>query len=108
MAATQGEVTAYVPQWTFADKLRKARLSVGLAQIAFAEKLGVSAPAYAQWEAGRSNPRNVVQVARRVEAVTRVSAAWLLGLYEEGPRPAERDRDLQKYTAWDLNPEPTD
>lgn len=46
--------------------------------------------------------------ARRVEAVTKVSAAWLLGLYEEGPRPAERDRDLRKYTAWDSNPEPTD
>jgi len=40
--------------------------------------------------------------------VTKVSAAWLLGLYEEGPRPAERDEDLRKYTARDLNPEPTE
>jgi transcriptional regulator with XRE-family HTH domain len=108
MAATEGEVSAFVPQWTFADKLRKARLTVDMPQARFAEEMGVSPAAYSQWESGRNGPRNVVHVARRVEAVTRVSAAWLLGLYEEGPRPAERDRDLRKYTAWDLNPEPTD
>lgn len=78
----------FIPDWTFADKLRKARQTSGLGQREFAEKLGVTASAYQQWEAGNNMPRVVLGVARRVQLLTGVSAVWLLGFDAPTPQPA--------------------
>ncbi|WP_370246340.1 helix-turn-helix domain-containing protein [Jiangella sp. DSM 45060] len=76
-----------IPEWTLADRLRKVRLTTGLQQRDFAERLQVTASAYAQWEAGNTKPRDIVTVARRIEMLTGVPATWILGLYTETPRP---------------------
>jgi len=77
----------WVPEWTLADKLRKARQSFDLPQREFAAKLGVTASAYQQWEGGYTRPRNVVAMAKRIEMLTGVSATWILGLESTVPQP---------------------
>jgi DNA-binding XRE family transcriptional regulator len=80
--SAQPEAVAYqVPQWTFADKIRKVRRDVlGIEQDEFARRLDVTRQAYAAWESGRNEPRNILAVAKRVEAMSGVPAAWLLGI----------------------------
>jgi DNA-binding XRE family transcriptional regulator len=85
-----------IPEWTLADRLRKSRQEVALDQRAFAEQLGVTSSAYAQWEAGRAIPRDVVAIAKRVQSRTGVDALWLLGL-DERPR---QDSNLQPTDLW--------
>ncbi|MCB2413683.1 helix-turn-helix domain-containing protein [Demequina sp. TTPB684] len=88
---TQSQPTpggTWVPEWSLADKFRKARQSIDLDQRAFAEKLGVQSGTYQQWEAGRARPRHVVATAKRIEMLTGISATWILGLETAEPRPA--------------------
>ena len=77
----------WIPEWTLADRLRKARQSVGMSQREFAEVLEVTASAYSQWEAGNNGPRDLVATARRIELLTRIPAAWILGVDDKNPRP---------------------
>jgi len=77
----------WVPEWSLADRLRKARQSFDVPQREFAEKLGVTASAYQQWEGGYTRPRNVVAMAKRIEMLTGVSATWILGLESTMPQP---------------------
>lgn len=93
---------AVIPQWTFGDHLRKARQTAGMSQKVFAENLGVSDSAYAQWEAGNNNPRDIVAVAKRVELFTRIPASWILDVdrpAEDGPPPPHPERPLSKQRA---------
>jgi transcriptional regulator with XRE-family HTH domain len=76
-----------VPAWDFSDRIRKARSIAGMDQKTFAERLGVTAGSYAGWESGRNRPRDQVAIAKRIEMLTTIPAAWVLGLYEETPRP---------------------
>lgn len=46
----------------------------------FAEALGVSTSALGQYETDRATPRDIVDLAKRVEDLTGIPAAWLLGL----------------------------
>lgn len=97
------------PEWTFGDKVRKARSIAGLDQREFAEALGVKAGSVAQWETDRAKPRDIVAVARRIEMLTRIPAGWTLGI-QESPRPDNPDggrhvrhEGLEPPTRW-LNP----
>ena len=74
------------PAWTLGDRIRKARLSVGMKQREFAPLIAVQPGSLAAWESDHSVPRDIVAVAKRIEALTRVPAAWTLGL-EDGPPP---------------------
>ena len=76
-----------IPTWSFADKVRKSRATVGMDQRAFADALNVKPGSLAGWESGKSKPRDVVAIAKRIELLTRVPASWLLGLESESPRP---------------------
>lgn len=68
-------------EWSFADRLRKVRREVADAtQEEFAAALDVPLKAYGAWEAGRNTPREVVALAKRIELVTGVPAAWMLGI----------------------------
>jgi transcriptional regulator with XRE-family HTH domain len=69
-----------VPQWTFGDRMRKARRRVGMTGVDFAHALDVSPSALGQYETDRATPRDVVALAKRVEVVTAIPAAWMLGL----------------------------
>lgn len=69
-----------VPEWTFADRLRKIRRETGLTQAAFAERIGAKDKAYGAWEAGANQPGDIVSVAKRIEMAFRVPATWVLGL----------------------------
>lgn len=83
----------HVPQWTFADRLRKVRTEALMGQREFAEMLGVKPSAYAAWESGRNRPQRphtIESIARRIELATGVPASWVLGLDDEGPRPTQR------------------
>lgn len=68
------------PTWSFGDKLRKARRVVNMSTREFAQAVGVTHSAYAQYESDRSLPRDIVGLAKRVETLTGVSALWLLDL----------------------------
>lgn len=74
------------PAWTLGDRIRKARVMSGMKQAEFAEKIGAKEGSLAAWETDRSQPRNIVALAKRIEALTRVPATWLLGL-DDGPPP---------------------
>jgi transcriptional regulator with XRE-family HTH domain len=46
----------------------------------FADALGITPSALGQYETDRATPRDVVELAKRVEGLTGIPAAWLLGL----------------------------
>ncbi|MDO1477271.1 helix-turn-helix domain-containing protein [Rhodococcus ruber] len=83
--------TAVIPSWTLGDRIRKARTTVGMDQRQFADALGVKAGTLAGWEADNSKPRELVDIARRIEEITSVPASWILGvgsLEQRTPRDA--------------------
>lgn len=65
--------------WTFGDRIRKARRVLGVTTDEFARTLEVSKQAVSQWETGATTPRSVNAVARRIELAYGIPAAWLLG-----------------------------
>jgi len=73
------------PAWTFGDRMRKARRRSGMTVQDFAAALGVSTSALGQYETDRSAPRDVVDLARRVQDVTGIPATWTLGLDDVEP-----------------------
>lgn len=88
-----------VPQWTFADRVRKIRRDVlRMEQGEFAGLLGVTRQAYAAWESGRNEPRSILAVARRIEEVSGVPAAWVLGIEGGGPGHPSADQATRNNT----------
>lgn len=80
------------PAWTLGDRIRKARMISGMKQAEFAERIGTKEGSLAAWETDRSTPRNIVAIAKRIEALTRVPATWILGL-DDGPPYGGPDDD---------------
>lgn len=60
---TQMTLPGAIPEWTIADRLRKARESAGLEQNALAADLGVSRNTVGNYEGGKVTPRRPVLVA---------------------------------------------
>lgn len=79
-------VERFYPAWTLGDRMRKARMTTGMHQRDFAVAINVKSGSLAAWESDRAIPRNIVAVARRIELVSGVPAAWILGL-DDGPPP---------------------
>lgn len=77
------------PSWSFGDRLRKARSEVGMNQEEFAEAIGVKEGSLAAWETDRARPRDIVEIAKSVEKVARIPAAWILGVDESPPSPPQ-------------------
>lgn len=84
--------TMSVPTWTFGDRVRKIRREMHLTQEAFAEAIGHGEKAVASWESGRTQPENIVEVAREIEKAFGIPAVWLLGF--DAPGGALTDRWL--------------
>lgn len=68
------------PEWTLGDRLRKVRRSRRLSQVEFARLLNESEKSIANWESDLSRPRDVVALAKKVQATYGVPADWLLGV----------------------------
>lgn len=65
--------------FTFGDRIRKARRVLGLTVEQMAAGLGVKKQVLSQWETGVSNPRSGHLIARNAEYRYGVPAWWLLG-----------------------------
>lgn len=72
-----------IPQWTIADRLRKAREHVGLDQAEFAQAIGVSRATVSNNERGIVHPRKIVLNAWALR--TTVPIEWL----ETGNAPTD-------------------
>lgn len=71
-------------EWTFGDRLRKARRVLGLSMQELATALEVSTQAVSSWETRPNTPRGAHAIARRIELAYGVPAWWLLGLPHPG------------------------
>ena len=100
---TQAHAGPRIPEWTIADRLRKAREHANLEQADLAGDLGVSRNTISNYERGKVDPRRAVLLAWAMR--TGVDVAWILS--GEEPRPEDPD-GAPWYTAWDSNPEPAD
>lgn len=69
-----------LPQWTLADRLRKIRRDRHLTQEEVAAALDIKPVTWSAWEAGRTRPHDVVELATRIELTYGVPAAWTLGV----------------------------
>ena len=105
--STQSVMSGVVPEWTFADRLRKARQTASLDQREFAQAINASSSQIASWESGRSIPRDKVAVAKRIELLTRIPASWVLGLETQNPRPGGPGEG-EVWAPRGSNPQPTD
>jgi transcriptional regulator with XRE-family HTH domain len=82
-------IDARVPEWTFAERLRKARRDLGWRQADMAERLGVKPSTYEAWETGRNKP-DVADLAEKLEGVTGITRLWFVGWTDgggTGPNP---------------------
>ena len=95
------------PTWSFGDRIRKARDIADLNQHDFAAAIGVPDGSLANWETDRSKPRDIVAVAKRVEMLTRIPAAWMLGVDDTNPPPDGGDGGLL-LPRMDSNHQPPD
>jgi transcriptional regulator with XRE-family HTH domain len=85
--------SSVVPQWTLADRLRKAREAAHLDQKDIAEALGVTQAAVSRWECG-GKPRNVLAVVSAWAEATNVDQLWLLGFTDGNNDPRDFQMDL--------------
>ncbi|MBQ9918045.1 MAG: helix-turn-helix transcriptional regulator [Microbacterium sp.] len=72
----------YVPEWSFAEKFRKARKIAGMEQREFAEALGLTSSTVASYETGRSTPRfrAASPLAKKIQMLTNIDYRWFLDL----------------------------
>lgn len=94
--------------WTFGDRLRKIRRREGISQSEFADALGINRKSVAAWESDINEPRAVLTVARKIEMVFGVPAAWTLGLSNANTPGPDGPGAESSYTTRDSNPEPAD
>lgn len=71
---------AWIPEWTFGDRLRKVRRERKLSQATTAQMLGVAETQIASWETAGNNPRDLVTVAKKCQMAFGVPVEWMLGL----------------------------
>jgi len=69
-----------VPQWQLSDRLRKIRRDRHLTQDEIAQALGVKPVTWSAWEAGRTRPHDVVELAVAIENTYGIPASWTLGV----------------------------
>jgi transcriptional regulator with XRE-family HTH domain len=84
-----------IPEFTFGDRLAKARAVAGITQDEMAEKLGQSHSTINKWEHG-TQPRNLLKVVAKWAEVTGVDELWLLKGESAFTKPGSS-------TPWDLN-----
>ena len=87
---TSIQLGGQVPNWTIADRVRKAREFAGLKQLELAESVGMARTSLARIEQGKSSPRRTTLIA--ISFATGVSLEWLEnGETPAGPEPSGGD-----------------
>lgn len=85
--------TGFIPEWTMADRLRKARETTGMGVVEFSEKVGIGRGTVNNAERGHREPsRNTVRI---WSLATGVSYEWLLN----GTTPPPEDGEGVEYRA---------
>jgi transcriptional regulator with XRE-family HTH domain len=82
MAMTQQEpVQPRIPEWSFGDRLKKAREDSGLDQKAMAAHFDVSVSTISSWESdgGAGRTHSQLEVITVYAELTGVDASWLAG-----------------------------
>ncbi|TDX78685.1 helix-turn-helix protein [Rathayibacter sp. PhB151] len=81
-----------VPQWTFGDKIRKARTLTGLSQVDFAARVNITASTLAAYETDRTTPRmkNLGTLAKSIELLAGIPRSWF---FDFEPAPVLRAKD---------------
>ena len=95
------QVAGMIPEFSKADRFRKAREHAGLEQAELAQAMGVSRSTVSNVERGLVAVRRITL--RAWAMATGVDATWL----ETGAAPV-MGPGPEGYTARDLNPEPAD
>lgn len=67
----------WVPELTFALRLRIARMEKGLSQLKAADLCGIDVETWGKWERGIHVPHDKEEVAKKVNAGIGVNTAWL-------------------------------
>ena len=92
-----------VPNWTVADRARKAREYADLTQGELADRLGMARTSLARVEQGKAEPRRTTLIG--ISFATGVSLEWL----ENGETPGGGEPTGGEVCAIrESNPEPTD
>ncbi|WP_010525166.1 helix-turn-helix transcriptional regulator [Nesterenkonia sp. F] len=94
----------FVPAWTQADRLRKAREVTGLTAAEFGREIGISRQSVGAAERGDAEPKRTTLMAWAMRSG--VSLKWLET--GEAPSPGGGDGASKKWAPRDSNPEPTD
>jgi transcriptional regulator with XRE-family HTH domain len=81
------EVQGVIPQWTTADRLRKARELAGYEQASLALELGVAKNTVSNYERGTVRPRRPVLVAWAM--ATGVALDWLCPRQDSNLQPTD-------------------
>jgi transcriptional regulator with XRE-family HTH domain len=80
-----------IPQLKMGDRLRVVRREYlgKISQAEMGELLGVPRERYSQWESGGHEPRppEARRIANYLQNLTGVSAAWILGVNDDGSTP---------------------
>ena len=94
-----------IPQWTFAERIRKVRRDLHMTQEQFSTQLGVGLKRYSAWEAGKNMPVDVGTIAVRLEEESGVPRTWFMGWEDHNaPDPG----DASKLPRLDSDQEPSD
>lgn len=97
-------------EWTFGDRVRKARRAIGLTAADLGEALGMTAQGVSNLEGRPNTPRNARAIAAQIELRFGVPSWWILGY--DAPRneetPGLERPGVMSYTTRDSNPEPID
>lgn len=93
---TTQQQEAWIPEWTFGDRLRRVRRERKVTQGQAAAALSVNEPQIASWESSGGNPRDIVAIAKRCHMAWGVSVEWMLGLdVEAGVTPPDPNPPAQ-------------
>lgn len=81
-----------IPEWTLADRLRKAREYAGLDQQEMADRIGISRRSVVNYEGGKHAPGRPVLLSMAL--ATGVPLAWLMDGSTTGPIDGGATSDL--------------
>ena len=111
MTIQTGDTGGFIPEWTWGDRLRKARRHAGMTQAEFAEWLDVHQKAYSAWEADVNEPRAATMraIAGRIQMWYGIPAAWIMGVeMQNAPRPDGPGGVDDLRARRDSNPKPSE
>ena len=100
------QLVGSIPEWSLADRMRKAREITGLDQSAFGEELGVSRATVSNAERGRTSPSRLLMRAWALRSG--VPLQWLETGKDPRPDGGPNGGLTDQRTRRDSNPQPSD